>query len=116
MRKPMARSSGKEILVELLHQLSLDDIRDSVIETTDVTPVMLPYASAMFAPRIRGGRPQVVRYRLHSRILGAHGHACGVKAIRRRSRVSEGPKVAIGWHSADHELVADPWRNGTKYR
>lgn len=58
--KPMAQCSGKEILAELLHHLHFDDIRDAVLATTDVTPVMLPYASAMFAPRRPSDRPQVL--------------------------------------------------------
>lgn len=58
--KAMAQCSGREILDELLHHLQFDDIRAEVLASTDVTPVMLPYASAMFAPRKPSDRPHVI--------------------------------------------------------
>ena len=58
--KPMAQCNGHEILDELLQHLGFGDIRDAALASTDVTPVMLPYASAMFAPRKPADRPQVL--------------------------------------------------------
>ena len=58
--KKMSQATGREILTELVHQLGFDDILDDVLATTDVTTVMLPYASALFACRAPGDRPQVV--------------------------------------------------------
>lgn len=58
--KPMAQCTGREILDELLHHLGFDDIRQAALASTDVTPVMLPYASAMFSPRKPADRPQVL--------------------------------------------------------
>jgi oleate hydratase len=60
VKKPMAECTGKEIVTELVHHLGFDDILDEVLATTDVTTVMLPYASALFAPRAAGDRPKVV--------------------------------------------------------
>ncbi|MEU6059272.1 oleate hydratase [Streptomyces sp. NPDC047097] len=60
VRKPMAEATGKEILTELVHQLGFDDLLEHVLETTDVTTVMMPYASALFACRAPGDRPEVV--------------------------------------------------------
>ena len=60
VRKPMARCTGHEILTELIGQLGFDDILDHVLATTDVTTVMMPYASALFARRIPQDRPKVV--------------------------------------------------------
>ncbi len=60
VKKPMAQCTGKEILSELLHHLSFEDIRDAAMDSTDVTPVMLPYASAMFSRRIPEDRPKVL--------------------------------------------------------
>jgi oleate hydratase len=58
--KPMAQSTGKEILTELIHQLGFKDILDEALASTDVTTVMLPYASAMFGCRIPDDRPLVI--------------------------------------------------------
>ncbi|TVT20974.1 oleate hydratase [Amycolatopsis rhizosphaerae] len=60
VRKPMARATGKEIVTELVHQLGFEDILDEVLAGTDVTSVMMPYASALFACRAPGDRPKVV--------------------------------------------------------
>jgi oleate hydratase len=58
--KPMSQCGGREILDELLHHLGSSDIRAVALASTDVTPVMLPYASAMFAPRKPADRPRVL--------------------------------------------------------
>ena len=58
--KPMSQCTGREILQELIGQLGFDEARDEILATTDVTPVMLPYASAMFAPRVVEDRPLVL--------------------------------------------------------
>ena len=58
--KPMAQCSGREVLSELLQHLGMADIHDEALASTDVTPVMLPYGSAMFAPRKPADRPQVL--------------------------------------------------------
>jgi oleate hydratase len=58
--KTMAQCAGREILTELIHQLGFADILHKVLATTDVTTVMLPYASAMFACRVPEDRPLVI--------------------------------------------------------
>lgn len=58
--KAMAQCTGKEILSELIHHLGFEDLREEVMASTDVTPVMLPYASAMFARRVPEDRPKVL--------------------------------------------------------
>lgn len=58
--KPMAQCGGHEILDELLLQLGMGDLREAARASVDVTPVMLPYASAMFAPRKPADRPAVL--------------------------------------------------------
>lgn len=60
VHKPMAQCTGKEILIELIHQLGLSDIADEIIASTDVTSVRMPYASAVFCCRELGDRPLVV--------------------------------------------------------
>jgi oleate hydratase len=60
VRKPMAQATGAEILTELVHHLGFDDILDDLLATTEVTTVMMPYASALFACRAAGDRPKVV--------------------------------------------------------
>ena len=58
--KPMSACTGKEILTELIHQFGFADILDHVLANTDVTTVMMPYASALFACRKSGDRPLVI--------------------------------------------------------
>lgn len=58
--KPMSQASGREILTELVHQLGFEDILGQVLASTDVTTVMMPYASALFATRAPGDRPQPI--------------------------------------------------------
>lgn len=60
VQKPMSAATGREILTELVRQLGFDDILEHVLATTDVTSVMLPYASALFACRAPGDRPAVL--------------------------------------------------------
>lgn len=51
---------GAEILTELIRQLGFDDILDEILKTTDVTTVMMPYASALFSRRVPHDRPLVI--------------------------------------------------------
>ncbi len=60
VKKPMAKSTGREILTELIGQLGFDDVRDAVLAKTNVTSVMMPYASALFSRRIPADRPLVI--------------------------------------------------------
>ena len=60
VKKPMAQCTGCEILTELIGHLGFDDIKASALASTDVTSVMMPYASAMFAPRVSEDRPLVI--------------------------------------------------------
>jgi oleate hydratase len=60
VKKKMSQATGKEILTELLHQLGFEDILEEVLKTTDVTTVMIPYASALFSRRLPTDRPKVV--------------------------------------------------------
>ena len=94
--KTMSEATGREILIELIRQLGFDDILDEVLATTEITTVMMPYASALFACRKPGDRPKVVpgplaqlrlprpvhraarRHRLHRRVLDPWGDARGL--------------------------------------
>lgn len=60
VKKPMSEATGKEILTEVIRQFGFDDILEHVHATTDITTVMMPYASALFACRAPGDRPKVV--------------------------------------------------------
>lgn len=60
IRKRMSDATGREILTELVRQMGFDDILDHVLATTDVTTVMMPYASALFACRSPGDRPLLI--------------------------------------------------------
>jgi len=56
----MSQATGTEILTELVHQLGFEDILDEVLATTDVSTVMMPYASALFSRRVPEDRVKVV--------------------------------------------------------
>ena len=60
VKKKMSQATGAEILTELVHQLGFEDILDEVLATTDVTTVMMPYASALFSRRAPEDRPKVI--------------------------------------------------------
>ena len=60
VKKKMSQSTGEEILTELIGQLDFGDILDEVLATTDVTTVMMPYASALFSRRVPADRPKVL--------------------------------------------------------
>ncbi|MEV4702857.1 oleate hydratase [Actinoplanes sp. NPDC049316] len=60
VRKPMASCTGREVLRELAGHLGCDDIAGDLLATTDVTTVLMPYASSLFARRRPGDRPKVV--------------------------------------------------------
>jgi oleate hydratase len=60
VKKPMAQATGREIVTELVRQLGFDDMLEHVLATTEVTTVMMPYASALFACRAPGDRPLVL--------------------------------------------------------
>jgi oleate hydratase len=57
---PMAKATGRDILTEIVGQLGFDDILEHVLATTDITSVMMPYASSLFAVRAPGDRPLVI--------------------------------------------------------
>jgi len=60
VKKKMSESTGAEILTEVIHHLGFDDMLADVLATTEVTTVMMPYASAMFACRAPSDRPKVI--------------------------------------------------------
>ena len=60
VKKKMSEATGREILIETIHQMGFEDIMDEVLATTEVTTVMMPYCSALFACRTPGDRPKVV--------------------------------------------------------
>ena len=60
VKKTAAEATGTEMLQELVHHLGFDDIEDEIMASTEITTVMMPYASALFACRAVGDRPKVV--------------------------------------------------------
>ncbi|MHC5539023.1 oleate hydratase [Singulisphaera rosea] len=60
VKKKMSEATGREILTELVYQLGFEDILEEIQATTDVTTVMMPYASSVFACRSPGDRPKVI--------------------------------------------------------
>jgi oleate hydratase len=61
VKKPMRECTGKEILIELLHHLHLEeDLEEILKEVVNVIPCMMPYIDAQYQPRAMTDRPKVV--------------------------------------------------------
>ena len=61
IKKKMSDCTGKELLQELLYHLGIDEKdMNEYIDTSIVIPVMMPYITSQFMPRVKGDRPEVV--------------------------------------------------------
>lgn len=61
VKKPMRDCTGKEMLVELLHHLHLEEEADEILkDVVNVIPCMMPYIDSQFQPRAMADRPRVV--------------------------------------------------------
>ena len=58
VKKPMADSTGQEILTELLHQLNFP--LEPTLSTSITLPCMMPYITSQFLTRKAGDRPDVI--------------------------------------------------------
>lgn len=59
VKKKMVDCSGREIVVELLHHLELEDEFDAITKDAAAIPCLMPFADAEFLPRRPGDRPLV---------------------------------------------------------
>ncbi|WP_124068372.1 oleate hydratase [Clostridium sp. E02] len=61
VKKPMKDCTGKEILIEMLHHLHMEEKMQEVLEDIiNVIPCRMPYVNAQFQPRKMTDRPKVV--------------------------------------------------------
>ena len=59
--KKMSECSGEELLRELLYHLGIDeDEMQAYVDECIVIPVMMPYITSQFMPRVKGDRPEVI--------------------------------------------------------
>ena len=59
--KKMSECSGRELLEELLYHLGVEkDAMQEYIDECIVIPVMMPYITSQFMPRLKGDRPEVI--------------------------------------------------------
>lgn len=59
--KKMSECSGEELLKELLYHLGIEeDNMQAYVDECIVIPVMMPYITSQFMPRLKGDRPAVV--------------------------------------------------------
>ena len=59
--KKMSECSGRELLQELLYHLGIDAERmQEYLDECTVIPVMMPYITSQFMPRLKTDRPKVV--------------------------------------------------------
>ncbi|BEP29301.1 oleate hydratase [Helicovermis profundi] len=61
IKKKMSDCTGRELLKELLYHLNVDEsLMDEIIDSAIVKPVMMPYVTSQFMPRVKGDRPEVI--------------------------------------------------------
>ncbi len=61
IHKKMSECSGKELLQELLYHFGIEENEmQSYLDECIVIPVMMPYITSQFMPRIKGDRPDVL--------------------------------------------------------
>lgn len=60
IKKKMVDCTGDELLQELLYHLGLEKDIPEILKTDKVIPVMMPYITSQFMPRVLGDRPDVV--------------------------------------------------------
>ncbi|TDT72379.1 oleate hydratase [Hypnocyclicus thermotrophus] len=61
IQKEMSACTGKELLEELLYHFGIDEENmQEYINESIVIPVMMPYITSQFMPRVKGDRPEVV--------------------------------------------------------
>ncbi len=61
IEKKMSECSGRELLQELLYHLGIDaDDMQPYLDECIVIPVMMPYITSQFMPRLKGDRPDVI--------------------------------------------------------
>ncbi|WP_248312925.1 oleate hydratase [Burkholderia ambifaria] len=60
VEKPMAACTGREIMIELLGHLRLDEQADDLLARLTCIPCMMPFITSQFLARRDGDRPQVM--------------------------------------------------------
>lgn len=61
VKKPMIDCTGEEILTELLHHLHFEENKEELMtDVVNVIPCMMPYVDALFQPRAKSDRAEVV--------------------------------------------------------
>jgi oleate hydratase len=60
VNKAMSECSGREIMTEVMGHLRLAANRDTILESCNCIPCMMPFITSQFLPRAQGDRPQVV--------------------------------------------------------
>lgn len=61
VKKPMRECTGREILLELLYHLHIQDKEEEIMQNViNVIPCMMPYVDAQFQPHKMSDRPYVV--------------------------------------------------------
>lgn len=61
VKKRMSECTGHELFKELLYHLNVEDgLMQEIIDSSIVKPVMMPYITSQFMPRVKGDRPEVI--------------------------------------------------------
>lgn len=61
IKKKMSDCNGEELLRELLYHLNIEEGQmQEIVDSAIVIPVMMPYITSQFMPRLKGDRPEVV--------------------------------------------------------
>ena len=59
VKKTMLECSGRDILIEILSHLGLQDDMSAILSSANCIPCLLPYSTSQFMPRAAGDRPAV---------------------------------------------------------
>lgn len=61
IKKKMEDCNGEELLREFLYHLNVKEaLMQEIVDSAIVIPVMMPYITSHFMPRVKGDRPQVI--------------------------------------------------------
>ncbi|BBE29931.1 oleate hydratase [Tepiditoga spiralis] len=61
IKKKMSECTGEELLREVLYHLNVEgELMEEIVDSAIVIPVMMPYITSQFMPRVKGDRPDVV--------------------------------------------------------
>lgn len=69
VKKPLSACSGREIMIEIMGHLGIENEALAIIETSTCIPCMMPFITSQFMPRVHDDRPAVIPTGTHDLAL-----------------------------------------------